>query len=82
MSQDAVVKPPLRRANMTQTVRYMELNKVVGYGDATWYSPSASTCMRPVAEMLAARDAFATRSQNLLDKVWLCRLVDRRTVGY
>lgn len=62
-------QPPLRADRQPQTLRSLGLHKVAGYGDTSWYSPQASQCMRPTAEMLAAREARNMGALGALDKV-------------
>ena len=75
---DRTFQPPLKLSKQSEGLRDLQVNKVAGYGDATWYSPQAQSCMRPVCEMLAARVARATNNFELLEKSWLCRLISKR----
>ncbi len=77
--QDDVYNPPLRPSKQSEAVRNMRLQDVVGYGDSSWYSPTATTCMKPVAELVAARQAWKNHSLDSLKNCFLCQLISRRT---
>ncbi len=77
--KDSTCQAVLRASRLPEEVRRLGLHSVVSYKDPDWYSPSASTCMRPVAEMLALRYARETGDIALMEKVWLCRLIGKRS---
>ncbi|CAK0866508.1 unnamed protein product, partial [Prorocentrum cordatum] len=76
--EDECFRPPLRPDRQSEAVRELKLNQVIGYGEASWYSPGASRAMTPIAEMLALRDVTAAKDLSLCQKLWMGRLVSTR----
>lgn len=75
--KDSAFHPPLRQTRQRPELQVLDLKSVCGYGNATWYTPQAQSCMRPVADMIAARQAN-NQELGFLDRCWLCRVVSKR----
>lgn len=75
---DGVFHPVVRKELLSEDMRSLSLARVVGFGEASWYSPQAASLMRPLCEMSALREARSVDALEKLDTVWLCRLVSKR----
>ena len=65
---------------MKDAVRALSLKRVAGFRVATWYSPTASTLMRPTVGPLAIRCVRSTNTVHELGDAWLCRLLSTRAM--
>jgi hypothetical protein len=71
-------KPPLRAKQLDPKVRDLNLRRVVGTGEAPWFSPTAAGASAPYADIAARREIGATGDWSQLKALWMCRLGNTR----
>ena len=65
-------KPALKPSQLDEATRAANFTKIVGYGEADWFSPSATNSAAPFCDILASRDVKGDMGK--LETAWLCRL--------
>lgn len=71
-------KPRMRPDTEDHPTRMMSLRSIVGTGEASWYSPTASTSVAPYADLLICREAARLGTFLLLENTFLCQLASPR----
>ncbi len=72
--------PVLKKAKLDAAVKDAGWHKVVGYGDAEWFSPGAGGYLAPYADLQAARDAHAADQLHMLGSRNYVRLVQKNVL--
>ena len=70
----AVFEAPLRQKALPEAIQALNLHRIVGTGEASWYSPAADKKDKPLAEMIAARQLDEDDKLPLMKFVWLGQL--------
>ena len=62
-----------------EKTRDANFKRIVGIGDAPWFSPSATNTPSPYADILACREVGVSRLRRL-ETSWFCRLAHPRVL--
>ena len=73
-----VFEAPLRASTLPECVRDLNFGRIVGTGEAEWYSPAAESLNKPLAELVAARKCDAAGNLDSLQFCWLSQLCSGR----
>ena len=65
-------KPPFAKSNMDADVVALDLKRIVGAGEASWFSPNAANSSAPYADNIACR--LVQPHIRKLETAWLSRL--------
>ena len=72
--------PILQKSRLDEPMKKAAFSSIAGYGDASWFSPSASNYQLPFADLEACRAAAASGSLPELGKKIFSRLVTKQTL--
>ena len=68
----------LKLSSLDKEVADLNLGDVVTLEDASWYSPVAANCFKPLAEMIICRECYNNGELQLAQYGWLAGLATNR----
>ncbi len=70
-------KPTLAKAKLDAETRALGIEKVAGFGDAAWFSPTATNYCQPLIDLEVGRQAYMQMRMGMLDRQFLAGVVCR-----